>query len=348
MKEEWVRSTVRDIPLYYNPKVQAVRMDTSTNVLGTNPSARDVLARSADLDLNQYPTPYSDGLRQALAQRYGLNEDNFVVGNGSDEALDIIFKSFMEPGETVVAPYPSYVLHGFFVKINGGRFVTVDLKPGFQLDPDSMLAAKGKIMILCTPNNPTANTFDHADVERLVQEHDGPVVVDEAYGEYTDRSFLPRVEEFDNLIVTRTFSKAYGLAGMRVGYMASNLKMAGIMQRIKIPYSLNQVSERAAIAALKDTTYVDMAVDLVRRERERLSQGLESLGFRTYPSQSNFILFKSPHPSGELVKRLAEKGVLVRNFGELRMLENCLRTTIGTRELNDLLLTKLGEVMKEW
>jgi len=339
MKEEWVRSTVRDIPLYYNPKVQAVRMDTSTNVLGTNPSARDVLARSADLDLNQYPTPYSDGLRQALAQRYGLNEDNFVVGNGSDEALDIIFKSFMEPGETVVAPYPSYVLHGFFVKINGGRFVTVDLKPGFQLDPDSMLAAKGKIMILCTPNNPTANTFDHADVERLVQEHDGPVVVDEAYGEYTDSSFLPRVEEFD---------KAYGLAGMRVGYMASNLKMAGIMQRIKIPYSLNQVSERAAIAALKDTTYVDMAVDLVRRERERLSQGLESLGFKTYPSQSNFILFKSPHPSGELVKRLAEKGVLVRNFGELRMLENCLRTTIGTRELNDLLLTKLGEVMKEW
>jgi len=348
MKEEWVRSTVRDIPLYYNPKVQAVRMDTSTNVLGTNPSARDVLARSADLDLNQYPTPYSDGLRQALAQRYGLNEDNFVVGNGSDEALDIIFKSFMEPGETVVAPYPSYVLHGFFVKINGGRFVTVDLKPGFQLDPDSMLAAKGKIMILCTPNNPTANTFDHADVERLVQEHDGPVVVDEAYGEYTDSSFLPRVEEFDNLIVTRTFSKAYGLAGMRVGYMASNLKMAGIMQRIKIPYSLNQVSERAAIAALKDTTYVDMAVDLVRRERERLSQGLESLGFKTYPSQSNFILFKSPHPSGELVKRLAEKGVLVRNFGGLRMLENCLRTTIGTRELNDLLLTRLGEVMREW
>ncbi len=348
MKEEWVRSTVRDIPLYYNPKVKAVRMDTSTNVLGTNPDAREAIAMCADLDLHQYPTPYSDGLRQALAQRYGLNEDNFVVGNGSDEALDIIFKSFMEPGETVVAPYPSYVLHGFFVKINGGRFVTVDLKPGFQLDPEAMLAAKGKIIILCTPNNPTANTFDHADVERLVQEHDGPVVVDEAYGEYAERSFLPRVEEFDNLIVTRTFSKAYGLAGMRVGYMASNLKMAGVMQRVKIPYSLNQISERAAIAALSDTTYVDMAVDLVRKERERLSRGLESLGFQTYPSQSNFILFKSPHPSGELVRRLAEKGVLIRNFGGLRMLEDCLRTTIGTRELNDLVLSKLEEVMKEW
>ncbi len=348
LKDDWVRSTVREIPLYYNPKVKAVRMDTSINVLGTNPAARAALERSEQLDLNQYPTPYSDGLRQALAARHGLGEDNFVVGNGSDEALDIIFKSFMEPGETVVAPYPSYVLHSFFVKINGGQAVTVDLKPGFQLDPDAMLAARGKIIILCTPNNPTANTFRPEDVERLVREHDGPVVVDEAYGEYGDTSFLPRVEEFDNLIVTRTFSKAYGLAGMRVGYMASNLKMANIMQRVKIPYSLNQVSEGAAIAALKDPAYVERGVDLVRRERGRLTQGLESLGFSTFPSQSNFILFHSPRPSGELVRRLADKGVLIRDFGRLRMLEDCVRTTIGTRELNDMLLSKLNEVMEEW
>lgn len=348
MKDEWIRSTVRDIPLYYNPKVKAVRMDTSTNVLGTNPIVKEVMVQSAELDLNQYPSPYSDGLRQALAARYDLSEDNFVVGNGSDEALDIIFKSFLEPGETVVAPYPSYVLHGFFVKINGGRIRTVDLRPGFQLDPDGMLAAKGKIIILSTPNNPTANIFDHADVERLVKEHDGPVVVDEAYGEFADRSFLHRVEEFDNLIVTRTFSKAYGLAGLRVGYMASNLKMAGIMQRVKIPYSLNQVSERAAIAALSDVAYVQKAVETVRAERMRLSRGLESLGLRPYPSQSNFILCKSPRPSTELVERLAAKGVLIRDFGEKRMLEDCVRTTIGTRELNDLLLDKLKEVMEEW
>lgn len=348
MKDEWTRSTIRDIPLYYNPKVKAVRMDTSTNVLGPNPSAREVILQSAEMDLNQYPSPYSDDLRRALAARYGLSEDNFVVGNGSDEALDIIFKSFLEPGETVVAPYPSYVLHGFFVKINGGRFITVDLRPRFDLDPDAMLAVKAKVIILCTPNNPTANIFDHDDVERLVREHDGPVVVDEAYGEYADGSFLPRVEEFDNLIVTRTFSKAYGLAGLRVGYMASNPRMAGIMQRVKIPYSLNRVSERAAVAALADTTYVERAVEMVRTERARLSRGLSSLGFEPYPSQSNFILFKSPRPSSELVRRLAAKGVLVRDFGEKRMLEDCVRTTIGTRELNDMLLERLKEVMEEW
>ena len=348
MNDNWVRSTVRDIPLYYNPKVKAVRMDTSVNVLGPNTVVRDVLTRCMGLDLNQYPAPYSDELRGALADVYGLAADNFVVGNGSDEVLDTALKTFMEPGETVVAPYPSYVLHGFFVKVNGGRFVNVDLRPGFQLDPDALLKARGKIIILCTPNNPTANCFDHRDVERVVQEHDGPVIVDEAYGEFAKDSFMSRVEEFDNLIVTRTFSKAYGLAGFRVGYMASNLKMADTMQRVKIPYSLDRVSEMAAMAALTNTSYVDAAVKLVREERDRLSSGLAALGFRPFPSESNFILFKSPRPSKDLVKRLADKGVLIRDFGHLRMLEDCVRTTIGTRELNDMLLGKLKEVTEEW
>jgi histidinol-phosphate aminotransferase len=348
MKDNWVRSTVRDIPLYYNPKIKAVRMDTSVNVLGPNTVVKDVLSRCMDLDLNQYPAPYSDDLRNALAEKYGLSADNFVVGNGSDEALDIAFKSFMEPGETVVAPYPSYVLHGFFVKVNGGRFINVDLRPGFQLDPDALLDAKGKIIILCTPNNPTANCFDHRDVERVVSEHDGPVIVDEAYGEFAKDSFMSRVDEFDNLIVTRTFSKAYGLAGLRVGYMASNLKMADVMQRVKIPYSLDKVSEMTAVAALTNTSYVDAAVRLVRSERNRLSAGLRSLGFAPFPSESNFIMFRSPKPSAELVKRLADKGVLIRDFGRLRMLEGCVRTTIGTKELNDMLLGKLKEVTEEW
>jgi histidinol-phosphate aminotransferase len=159
---------------------------------------------------------------------------------------------------------------------------------------------------------------------------------------------MSRVEEFDNLIVTRTFSKAYGLAGLRVGYMASNLKMADVMQRVKIPYSLDRVSEMAAIAALKNTEYVDRAIAQVRSEREHLSRGLEALGFKVFPSESNFILFKSSRPSAELVARLAEKGVLIRDFGKLRLLEDCVRTTIGTRELNDLLLAKLKEVLEEW
>lgn len=346
--DDWTRESIRDIPLYYNPKVKAVRMDTSTNVLGPNTVLGEVLRECAAMDLNQYPAPYSDGLRQALAETSGLEADNFVVGNGSDEVLDIIFKTYMRPGETVVAPYPSYSLHGFFVKINAGRFVTADLRPGFRLDADALLKARGKIIILCTPNNPTANTFDPREVERVVREHDGPVIVDEAYGEFADHSFLPRVDDYENLIVTRTFSKAYGLAGLRIGYMASNLKMADRLQRVKIPYSLNRVSERAAVAALRNREYVDATVELVRRERDKLSRGLAELGLSPYPSQSNFVLFKCPVPSAQLVERLAARGVLIRDFGKLRLLEDCARTTVGTEELNTMLLSRLKEVLESW
>lgn len=348
MTDTWTRETVRNIPLYYNPKVKAVRMDTSTNVLGPNPVLRDVLRECADMDLNQYPAPYSDGLREALAETYGISADNFVVGNGSDEVLDIIFKTYMNPGETVISPYPSYSLHSFFVKINAGRFDTVDLKPGFQLDADALLKREGKVILLCTPNNPTANTFDRRAVEQVIKEHDGPVVVDEAYGEFADDSFISRVNDFENLIVTRTFSKAYGMAGLRIGYMASNPKMANQMQRVKIPYSLNRISERAAMAALQNREYIDATIELVRREREKLSRGLNALGLKPFPSQSNFVLFKCPVPSSELVAKLADRGVLIRDFGKLRLLEDCARTTVGTEELNAMLLSRLEEVLETW
>ncbi len=204
MDQNWIRRSVRDIPLYYNPKIKAIRMDTSTNVIGPNSAMEKVLKECAGMDLNQYPSPYSDALRQKLGEVNGLDADNFVVGNGSDEVLDISFKTFVEPGETVVAPYPSYVLHGFFVKINSGDFVTVDLQEGFRLDADALLTKRAKVIILCTPNNPTANVFRKEDVKKVIEGHDGPVIVDEAYGEFSSYTFLPLVEEFDNLIVTRT------------------------------------------------------------------------------------------------------------------------------------------------
>jgi histidinol-phosphate aminotransferase len=159
---------------------------------------------------------------------------------------------------------------------------------------------------------------------------------------------MPLVEKYENLIVTRTFSKAYGLAGLRVGYMASNTGMANVMQTVKIPYSLNRVSEHVAIAALKDQSYVMQSVETVHRERKHLAEGLSRLGFHVFPSEANFILFRSPRDSAQLVSRLARKDVLIRDFGKLRRLENCVRTTIGTRQMNDVLLSKLGEVVREW
>ncbi|NYT11505.1 MAG: histidinol-phosphate transaminase [Methanomassiliicoccales archaeon] len=341
-----MRSTLKDIKQYYNPKYQnVVRMDTSVNVLGPNPVAAKVLEESLNMDINQYPKPYSDDLRKELAQFYDVRPDMVIVGNGSDEVLDVIFKSFLEWGEGVVTPYPSYALHSWFVKVNGGRVEEVDLSPNFQLITDDILTASGKVAILCTPNNPTANTFRRKDVERVVTEFDGPVVVDEAYGEFARESFIPLVSKYDNLIVTRTFSKAYGMAGMRVGYLIASEELTDIMNRVKIPYSLNRVSERMAIAALREREYVDRIVGTVNEQRPKLASSLTMMGFEVFPSETNFMLARSPISSSKLTSDLAERGVLIRDFGSKRMLEDCIRTTIGTQELNELLVEKIEEVL---
>lgn len=349
MQERWLRPALRDVSLYYNPEIEGkVRMDTSTNALGPNPVAEEVLEECKSMDLNQYPRPYSDELREALADFYSLDRDNFIAGNGSDEILDIIFKTFMNHEDTVVMPYPTYSLHTYFVRINGGGWEFVDLLDDFQLDVDSLLGTPGKILILCTPNNPTANTFRSYDVEELIQRWDGPVVVDEAYGEFAGESFIPMVEDYPNLIVTRTFSKAYGLAGMRIGYSVACRRMTSLMMRARIPYSLDRVSERMAIAALENQEFVRRIVEVVKEGRDTLSTGLGSLGFRVFPSSSNFILARAPVASDLLTRRMDERGVLIRDFGGMRMLENCIRATIGTGELNRLLLDRMKEVLSEW
>jgi histidinol-phosphate aminotransferase len=348
MEKTWIRSTCRDLQLYYNPEVGGkLRMDTSTNALGTNPAGRKALRESLDLNIGQYPSTYGDNLRKALAELYGLEADNFVVGNGSDEALDIIIKTFVEPGETVITAHPAYVLHSFFVRINCGNTVTVDLDDDFQLDVEAINSTKGKVVLICTPNNPTSNTFRMEDVKAIIEGCDRPVVVDEAYGEYTGASFIPLVKKYDNLIVTRTFSKAYGLAGMRIGYLVAGTQMADALQRVKIPYSLNAIGEKVAVAALRDREFLERSVRVVAEERPFLERGLRDLGFHVFPSEANYILFRSTMPSDVLTRELSDKGVLIRDFGKVRRLENCARTTIGTREMNTILLEKMREVLRE-
>jgi len=346
--ERWMRSTLKDIRRYYDPRYHdVVRMDTSVNVLGPNPVVKKVLDECEDVDVNQYPKPYSDALRAELASFYDVTSEMVIVGNGSDEVLDIIFKSFLEWGEVVVTTYPSYSLHSWFVRVNGGAVREVDLTPDFQLIPDDILSAGGKILLICNPNNPTANSFDPNMMERMISEWEGPVVVDEAYGEFTSNSLIPLTRRYDNLIVTRTFSKAYGMAGMRVGYLIAGDGMTDIMNRVKIPYSLNRVSESMAVAALRERDYVDSIISTVNQERPKLAADLEHLGFKVFPSETNFMLARSPIPSDQLTSALADRGILIRDFGSKRMLEDCVRTTIGTRELNQLLVERIEGVLTE-
>ncbi len=340
-----MRETTRGFQKYYNPKLNGeLRLDTNTNVLGSNPAAAKYLAEGKwNLDL--YPNTYSDGLREALGELYGLQADNIIAGNGSDELLDITFKTFMGWGDRSVVPVPSYTLYDYFVKLNGGSVAEVDLTEDFQLDVDAIVRQDAKIAIMPSPNNPTGNCFRQKDIEEVLSGFDGIVVVDEAYAEYAEGSMIRRVNEFDNLVVLRTFSKAYAMAALRVGYAATNLKLAEMMMCIKIPYSLNMISEGAALAAVKDQDFIRRSVAMVREQRPLLSAGLKRLGFEPFPSDSNFIMARSPIDHAELVSGLKERGILVRDFGAKRRTENCIRTTVGTAEQNKLLLDKMEEVI---
>lgn len=340
-----MRETARGFEKYYNPKLHGeLRLDTNTNVLGSNPAASKYLAETT-WDLNGYPNTYSNGLREALAELHGLQSENLIAGNGSDEMLDVTFKTFTNWGDNCVVPVPSYTLYDYFVEMNGGKAIEVDLTDDFQLDVDSMVRQDAKVAIMPSPNNPTGNCFRQKDVEDILSRFEGIVVVDEAYVEYADSSMIGRVEEFDNLVVLRTFSKAYAMAALRVGYAATNRKLADMMMCVKIPYSLNAISEGAAIAAVKDQDFVRRSVDMVRDQRPKLDAGLRRLGFETFPSDSNFILARSPIDHSVLVNGLKERGVLIRDFGSKRRTENCVRTTVGTEEHNAFLLEKAEEVI---
>ena len=345
-----MRETARDFVKYYNPKLHGeVRLDTNTNVLGSNPAAERYLKESS-WDLNGYPDTYSRDLRQGLADLYGLSPENLIAGNGSDEMIDVIFKTFTNWGDNSVVPVPSYSLYDYFVKMNGGRAIPVDLTEDFQLDVDSMVRQENaKVTIVPSPNNPTGNCFRQKDLEDLIARFPGIVVMDEAYTEYAgeDRGFISKVEEFDNLVVTRTFSKVYAMAALRVGYMTANRKLTDMMMSVKIPYSLNTVSEGAAVAAIKDQEFVRRSVQMVREQRPKLEAGLRKLGFEPFPSDSNFILARSPIDHTALVEGLKKRGILIRDFGAKRRTENCVRPTVGTEELNRLLLENAAEVIDE-
>ena len=345
LTKDIMRETTRDFEVYYNPKLNGeIRLDTNTNVLGSNPAAAKYLAETS-WDLNGYPNTYSNGLREALGELYGLDKDNFIAGNGSDEMLDVTFKTFTNWGDNSVVPVPSYTLYDYFVQMNGGKAHEVDLTEDFQLDVDEIVKQDAKVAIMPSPNNPTGNCFRQKDIEEILSKFNGIVVVDEAYAEYADDAMIRRVDEFDNLVVLRTFSKAYAMAALRVGYAAANKKLADMMMRVKIPYSLNMVSEGAAIAAVKDQDFIRRSVEMVREQRPKLDAGLRKLGFETFPSDSNFILARAPIDHKVLVQGLKERGVLIRDFGAKRRTENCVRTTVGTAELNAILLEKAEEVI---
>lgn len=291
-----------------------------------------------DNGVNRYPDPHQRRLRRRLAEIKGIDARRIFIGNGSDEAIDLAFRIFCRPGvDNAVSIAPTYGMYRVAASTNDVEMREVALGEDFSLPVDALLAASDEhthLMWLCSPNNPTGNLFPPAEIERLLRAFDGMVVLDEAYIDFADdRGFLPRLDEFPNLIILQTLSKAWGMAGLRVGLAFASEEVISLFARVKYPYNLSCLTQRVAEEQLAQPIAQHLAQ--IRTERASLARALAACPCveRVYPSDANFLLVRTAAPDA-LYQALVGKGVIVRNRSRIAGCEGCLRITVGLPEEN--------------
>ena len=297
---------------------------------------------------NRYPDPYQKELKNLVGEIKGVAPSNIFLGNGSDEAIDILIRAFCNPGkDNIVAIHPSYGMYEVAANINDIGVRKASLTGDWQIDAKAILGQTDKntkLVFLCSPNNPTSNSFDPESIREIMENFDGIVALDEAYIEFSKYpGFLPELKKYPNLVILQTFSKAWGMAGIRLGMAFADAQIIRVMSKIKYPYNINILSLRESLKILEaNRNKMGEWTQLILRERERLKDVLEksSLALRVYPSDSNFLMVKFAEPK-KLYNYLTDKKVIVRDRSSVHLCEGCLRFTIGSPVENDLLISEL-------
>jgi histidinol-phosphate aminotransferase len=326
------------------PVEQIVKLDANENLYGPSPKVLQALGSFAGYQY--YPDPEQRAIREAVARYAGVEAEQIIMGNGSDEMLDLCARLFLSPGDTLVNFPPSFGVYSFLGHVYDANIVYVERGEDFVLDVEraEKELASAKLAFIASPNNPTGNPLSRDELERLLAP--GAVVaVDEAYAEFAGESFADLVERHDNLVVLRTFSKWAGLAGMRAGYAIVPRPLADIIWRVKIPYNLTVAAEQAILASLDDADSLRATVALIVAERERMFTQLASLPWlRPFPSSANFILCEVKGiPAKEVRAQLRQRGILVRYF-DSPGLRNCIRVSVGKPEHTERLMQALKEI----
>lgn len=301
-------------------------------------------------DFNRYPDPYQLELKEKISQIKGVKTSQIFLGNGSDEAIDLLFRAFCIPEkDNVILLPPTYGMYEVSASINNVEVQKVPLTAGFQLRTDKILGAVDKhtkIIFICSPNNPSGNKVDRDDILYLLKKFKGIVVVDEAYIDFSDEpSFTTELKNFKNLVVMQTFSKAWGLASLRLGMAFASKDLIKILNRIKPPYNISGLTQETVLAAMDNYEKVKSMTADILSERQYLKSRLESLAFvnKIHPSDSNFLLVKMPN-ANLVYDELIDKKVIVRNRSKVLLCEDCLRITVGIRAENDRLVEALSEI----
>ena len=352
--EQWVRPEIRALDSYPVPDAGGLlKLDAMENPYTWPDELRQAwLERLAGVDVNRYPDPQAQALKQRLRATMGIPaEAGLILGNGSDELIQMLAMTVASPTRTLLSVEPGFVMYRMIASFCGMRYLGVDLEANdFGLPLDALLAAieqqQPPLIFLAYPNNPTGNLFREEALLRVIEAAPGLVVIDEAYTPFTDHSFLPRLGEHANLLVMRTVSKM-GLAGLRLGYLAGPSPWLDQVEKLRLPYNINVLTQLSADFALQHLALFNQQTEQIRADRERLFAALKEIpGIRPYPSQANFILLRLTRRDAPAVfEGLKQAGILVKNLhGAHPLLAQCLRITVGTAQENAALLQALREL----
>ena len=343
-----VRPAVRGLAAYHIDETSVrVKLDAMENPFVLPEGIRKEIGKAAQQALiNRYPDPSAKKLKQAIARYWNMDRSQMLLGNGSDELIQTIILAF---GGPVLAPTPSFAMYEITGRALSQKVVTVPLTNEFDLDAEAVIAAakrsKAKVIFLACPNNPTGNRFSDRAVRKVLEQTNAVVVLDEAYYSFSGKTHLPFLKKHPNMIILRTISKI-GLAGLRVGVLTASKEIVGELNKIRLPYNINTLSQAAGLVALKHASTLNKQISLLISERIKLYNALlRTPGVTPFPSETNFILLWVEKDATKVFLALKKRGILVKNLDRPGPLKNCLRVTIGTPAENEDFLKTLKQIL---
>jgi histidinol-phosphate aminotransferase len=343
-----IRPNIKNLKPYSSARDEfkgeaSVYLDANENAFGSPLSQ----------NFHRYPDPMAYAVKMRLSEIKGVPVRNIFLGNGSDEAIDILFRSFCNPGvDNVIIVPPTYGMYEVSANINDVKLKRVNLTGDYQLNLEGIAEAidkNTKLIFICSPNNPTGNSINREDIETLLANFNGLVVIDEAYVNFSrQKTFIQELTEYANMVVLQTLSKAWGLAALRVGMAFASEEIIEIFNKVKPPYNINEASQKLALEALQNVDQVNDWIKEILKERDALVLALKNFDFviDIYPSDANFVLVKTVDADG-IYQYLTEKGIIVRNRNKVALCEGCLRITVGTNEENQALINSLKKLKND-
>lgn len=324
---------------------KVIKLNTNENPYPPAPAALQVLRELDGELLRRYPHPMARAFREAASLALGVPADWILVGNGSDDLLTMIMRACAEPGRRVVYPMPTYVLYRTLAQIQDAEVVEVPFHEDYSLPIEPLIKAQGAVTFIASPNSPSGTVAPVELLDKLATQLSGILVVDEAYVDFADSNALELVKKYDNVIVLRTLSKGYSLAGLRLGFGIANPSLLEGLFKVKDSYNVDAIACAVGAAAIADQSYKENNAQKIKNSRSKMQEALQKLGFYVLPSQANFLLAQSPSGNAQsLYQTLKERGIFVRYFNQPRLADK-LRITIGTPEQNEALLKVLAEIL---